>query len=149
MTARLRSAMRRRDSAKRSYFASAAACGTALLLVSAVAPAQEIATQKFHFVDTSTDRTPAKTAFPIYPQVARRDRIQGDATVCFKVDLNGRIHSIKVKNYSHRIFRRPALRAIKDSSFESLQPHEVLTTARTCRTYRFRLEPIVATADKG
>ena len=119
----------------------------ALLLVPLLSPAQDVATQKLHFIDSSTDRTPAKTAFPVYPRVARRDRIEGDATVCFKVDVDGRIRSIRVKNYSHRIFRRPALRAIKDSTFEPLQPHEVLSTARTCRTYRFRLEPIVVAAD--
>ena len=119
----------------------------ALLLVPLLSPAQDVATQKLHFVDSSTDRTPAKTAFPVYPRVARRDRIEGDATVCFKVAVDGRIRSIRVKNYSHRIFRRPALRAIKDSTFEPLQPHEVLSTARTCRTYRFRLEPIVVAAD--
>ena len=119
----------------------------ALLLVPPLSPAQDVATQKLHFIDSSTDRTPAKTAFPVYPRVARRDRIEGDATVCFKVDGGGRIRSIRVKNYSHRIFRRPALRAIKDSTFEPLQPHEVLSTARTCRTYRFRLEPIVVAAD--
>ena len=119
----------------------------ALLLVPLLSPAQDVATQKLHFIDSSTDRTPAKTAFPVYPRVARRDRIEGDATVCFKVDVDGRIRSIRVKNYSHRIFRRPALRAIKDSTFEPLQPHEVLSTARTCRTYRFRLEPIVVAAE--
>ena len=119
----------------------------ALLLVPLLSPAQDVAVQKLHFVDSSTDRTPAKTSFPVYPRVARRDRIEGDATVCFKVDVNGRIRSVRVKNYSHRIFRRPALRAIKDSTFEPLQPHEVLSTARTCRTYRFRLEPIVVATD--
>ena len=119
----------------------------ALLLAPLLSLAQDVGVQKLHFIDSSTDRTPAKTAFPVYPRVARRDRIEGDATVCFKVDVDGRIRSIKVKNYSHRIFRRPALRAIKDSTFEPLQPHEVLSTARTCRTYRFRLEPIVVATD--
>ena len=108
------------------------------------AVAQDLERHKHLLTDSSTDRTPATTAFPTYPRIARRDRIEGDATVCFKVALDGRIRSIRVKNYSHRIFRRPALRAIKDSSFEPLQPHEVYSTARTCRTYRFRLEPIVA-----
>lgn len=104
---------------------------------------------RFVIRDTTTDRTPAKTAFPVYPRVARRDRIEGDATVCFKIDAEGRIRSIRVKNYSHRIFRRPALKAIKGSSFEALKPHEVLRTARTCRTYRFRLEPILAGSDES
>jgi len=100
------------------------------------------------YVDSSTDRTPATTAFPQYPRIARRDRIEGDATVCFRVDLEGNIHSVKVKNYSHRIFRRPALQAIKASSFEPLRPDEILQRARSCRTYRFRLMPVTVASDQ-
>ena len=125
---------------------------TAVLLSPLMSTAEEAATQlsmrTFHLMDSSTDRTPAKTAFPRYPRIARRDRIEGDATVCFKIDIDGRIRSVRVKNYSHRIFRRPALKAVKDSSFEPLKPHEIFSTARTCRTYRFRLEPIVANTDQ-
>lgn len=122
---------------------------TALVLglLAVSAQGEETVKRTFHLIDSSTDRTPAKTAFPTYPRIARRDRIEGDATVCFKIDTMGRVRSIRVKNYSHRIFRRPSLRAIKDSSFEPLQPHEILSTSRTCRTYRFRLEPIVASND--
>lgn len=116
----------------------------ALTLAAGSAAAQQTVKQKHFFTDSSTERTPMKTAFPNYPRVARRDRIEGDATVCFKIDLEGRIRSVRIKEYSHRIFRRPALRAIKDSSFEPLRPHEVFSTSRTCRTYRFRLEPLVA-----
>ena len=103
---------------------------------------------RFVIRDSSTDRTPARTAVPIYPRIARRDRIEGEATVCFRINADGRIRSIRVKNYSHRIFRRPALKAIRESSFEPLLPHQVLGTARTCRTYRFRLTP-VSTDDAG
>ena len=106
--------------------------------------AQEQIKRNLYVSDSSTDRTPAKTSFPTYPRIARRDRIEGDATVCFKIATDGRIRSVRVKHYSHRIFRRPALRAIKDSSFEPLQPDEILSTSRTCRTYRFRLEPLLA-----
>ena len=121
---------------------------TALLALMTLACAPSLVSaeepkQRHLFSDSTTDRTPAKTAFPSYPRIARRDRIEGDATVCFKIDVDGRIRSVRVKSYSHRIFRRPAIRAIKDSSFEPLQPHEILSTARTCRTYRFRLEPIL------
>jgi hypothetical protein len=35
------------------------------------------------------------------------------------------------------------LRAIKKSTFEPLAPNQILATAKTCRTYRFRLEPIL------
>lgn len=97
-----------------------------------------------HIIDTTTDRTPAKTAFPRYPRIARRDRIEGEATVCFKIDTRGRIRRPRVRESTHPIFKRPVLRAIRASSFEALAPNEVLATSRTCRTYRFRLEPVVA-----
>ena len=100
-----------------------------------------------HFIDTSTDRVPALTAFPKYPSVARRDRIEGEATVCFKIRSNGRISRPVVTDYSHRIFSKPALRAIKKSTYEPLGPGQLLKTARTCRTYRFRLEPVLADND--
>ena len=100
-----------------------------------------------HFIDTSTDRIPALTAFPKYPSVARRDRIQGEATVCFKIKANGRISRPVVTDTTHRIFSRPALRAIKKSTFEPLAPNQILRTSRTCRTYRFRLEPILVNND--
>lgn len=102
-----------------------------------------------HIIDSSTDRTPARTAFPSYPRIARRDRIEGDATICFRIDKRGRIRSIRVRDVSHPIFRRAALRAIRASSFEPLKPNEVLATARTCRTYRFRLEPVLADNNEG
>jgi TonB family protein len=104
--------------------------------------AEESAVQHSHVWDSSNDRTPAVTAFPTYPRIARRDRIEGEAVVCFKITVDGRIRGIRVESYSDRIFRRPVLRAIKDSSFEPLRPHEIYSTARTCRTYRFRLEPV-------
>lgn len=97
-----------------------------------------------HFIDTSTDRVPALTSFPKYPSVARRDRIEGEATVCFKIRANGRISRPVVTEYSHKIFSKPSLRAIKKSSFEPLGPGQLLRTARTCRTYRFRLDPVLA-----
>ncbi|MEQ8204573.1 MAG: TonB family protein, partial [Woeseia sp.] len=102
------------------------------------------APRRTQIVDSSTDRTPAKTAFPKYPTIARRDRIEGDATVCFKIDQRGRIRSARVVDVTHPIFKRSAIVAIRQSSFAPLAPNEVLATSRTCRTYRFRLEPILA-----
>lgn len=136
-----------RDPSNQLLIVAISTCAALSTLYSPVVTAQEIAKREFHLTDSSTDRTPSITAFPSYPRIARRDRIEGDATVCFKIDPDGRIRSVRVKNYSHRIFRRPALRAIKDSEFEPLHPNEVLSTARTCRTYRFRLEPVVAAAE--
>lgn len=115
-----------------------------LLLVAPSLVAEEAVPRKTHFVDTSTDRTPAKTAFPEYPRIARRDRIEGDTTVCFKIDARGRIRSPRIRETTHAIFKRPALRAIRQSSFEPLAPNEILAQGLICRTYRFRLEPVLA-----
>lgn len=96
-----------------------------------------------HFMDSNTDRIPLLTAFPTYPSIARRDRIEGEATVCFMIKQDGRITNAKLQDTSHSIFRKPVLRAIKKSTFEPLSPNQVLATAKTCRIYRFRLEPIL------
>jgi TonB family protein len=113
------------------------------MLGAAHAIAQQDATTITHFLDSNTDRVPLLTAFPTYPSIARRDRIEGEATVCFLVKKDGRITRVKLKEATHRIFRKPALRAIKKSTFEPLAPGQILARARTCRTYRFRLEPIL------
>ena len=116
-----------------------------LLLISTAGSAQTRSSSVRHFTDTNTDRVPALTAFPKYPSVARRDRIEGEATVCFKIRANGKISRAVVTDKTHKIFSKPALRAIRKSSFEPIGPGQILATARTCRTYRFRLDPIVAT----
>lgn len=146
MIGKVRRAMSNRCNNTQRLGAIVAVAATVLFVAPAVA-AEGDTSRATHIIDSSTDRTPRKTSFPKYPRIARRDRIQGDATVCFRVDLKGRIRSVRVKEYSDRIFRRPVLRAIKDSSFEPLKPDEVLSTERTCRTYRFRLEPIVAAGE--
>jgi len=112
-------------------------------LTCANAGAQDNAPIVRHFYDSNTDRIPALTAFPKYPSIARRDRIEGEATVCFKIRANGKISRAVVTEKSHRIFSKPALRAIRKSNFEPLGPSQVLATARTCRTYRFRLDPVL------
>ena len=122
---------------------TSAALTAALLLGSALALGQEDGISVVHFLDSNTDRVPLLTAFPSYPSIARRDRIQGEATVCFMIQQDGRIRRAKLKNYTHRIFRKPVLKAIKRSTFEPLSPNQVFATARTCRTYRFRLEPVL------
>jgi TonB family protein len=97
-----------------------------------------------HFTDSSTDRPPAVTAFPKYPSVARRDRIEGEATVCFNIDARGRVVRPSVRTSTHRIFEKPAMAAIRRSSFVPLADGEKPAPEKTCRTYRFRLDPINA-----
>lgn len=124
-----------------------ATLATGFLLGSAPALTQQETTTVTHFIDSNTDRVPLITAFPTYPSIARRDRIQGEAKVCFMIKQDGRITRAKLKSATHRIFRKPALRAIKKSSFEPLGPKQVLAMSRTCRTFRFRLEPLVVEND--
>jgi len=120
-----------------------AAISIIILPFSALAVAADDGAVVTHIFDTSTDRIPLVTAFPKYPSVARRDRIEGEATVCFKIKTNGRISRPSMRESSHKIFVRPTLRAIKKSTFAPLGPSQILATAKTCRTYRFRLEPVV------
>jgi protein TonB len=119
----------------------------ALTVWTTAAFAQEAPPRARHFLDINTDRTPALTAFPTYPSVARRDRIEGEATVCFKIRADGKVSRAVVTDRSHRIFAKPALRAIKKSSFEPIGPGQAMATAKTCRIYRFRLDPILVSAD--
>jgi TonB family protein len=144
MTGRDRSLMKLRQNKILFY---CAALSATLILSGDVLAKGDSKISLNHVMDSSNDRTPLVTAFPGYPRIARRDRIEGSAVVCFKIDIDGTIRSVRVKSYSDRIFRRPAIRAIKSSSFEPLLPHEIYSTSRTCRTYRFRLEPVVVASD--
>jgi TonB family protein len=116
----------------------------ALMFATMTAQADSSEMRRNLFQDYNTDRQPASTEFPKYPSIARRDRIEGEATVCFKIDTRGKVSRASVTEYTHKIFRRPALRAIKRSSYEPLEPGQILAKSKTCRTYRFRLEPVVA-----
>ena len=89
----------------------------------------------------SPKREPEITQFPVYPALARRDRIEGEATVCFKVAPDGRVLEADVASSTHEIFEKPALKAIKASTFEPLAPGEELVPT-ICRTYRFRLDSL-------
>jgi len=131
-----------RNKNKRNMLQAASLLCAVVVLVSAPALAQNLPPGVRHVIDTNTDRIPALTAFPKYPSIARRDRIEGEATVCFKIKANGKISRPIVIARSHRIFSKPALRALKKSNFEPIGPGQILATARTCRIYRFRLDPI-------
>ena len=99
-------------------------------------------TRIMHFEDSSSDRISTVTAVPQYPETARRDRLEGEATVCYFIDSKGRIRNPAVRQSSHRMFSKPSLKAIKQSSYEPLRPDQKLSSVKTCRTYRFMLNPV-------
>jgi protein TonB len=88
------------------------------------------------------ERTPATSDFPEYPEDARRDRLEGEATVCYTVSASGDVVRPKVRSSTHRIFEKPALKSIRASTFEPLDAGEVASPLESCRTYRFRLEQL-------
>ena len=114
---------------------------TILLLAGASLSAEE--TSITRLVDENGDRVPIVTVVPEYPEDARRDRIEGEVQVCYHVDVKGRPYSVAVRQSTNRIFERPSMRAIKASLYVPLDPGEKTSGIKTCRTFRFQLQPFV------
>ena len=93
-----------------------------------------------HLEEDGHERIPLNTVAPAYPATARRDRIEGDVQVCFNVDREGRPYRIAVRTSTHRIFEKPAIRAIRASRYQPLKEDQAVPAIKTCRTFRFRLE---------
>ena len=89
------------------------------------------------------ERKPLFTMIPDYPEVARRDRIEGEVQVCFDVTRDGRTRRIAVRKSTHRVFEKPAIRAIRASTYLPLPDDAVMSGIKACRTFRFTLEPVV------
>lgn len=111
-------------------------CGL-LLLVSAASAKDDAVT----FVDQNLKRTPVNTVFPEYPKKAWRDRVEGEVVVCFHIDRSGKPVGVRVRQSSHRLFERPAVRAVRQSRYRALSADEEPSPVKSCRTFRFRLEP--------
>lgn len=88
-------------------------------------------------------REPLHTVVPEYPRLARRDRVEGQVQVCFNVDRNGRTYRLAVRTSSNRVFEKPAIKAVRQSSYRPLADADRLPAIKTCRTFRFSLEPVV------
>lgn len=95
-----------------------------------------------HNVDDNLDRVPLQTVFPDYPKNARRDRIEGEVQVCFNVNRDGKPFRLAVRNSTHRIFEKPSVKAVRESSYRPLPKDKELSGIKTCRTFRFLLEPV-------
>lgn len=92
--------------------------------------------------DSETDRVPLHTIIPDYPKEARRDRVEGNVQVCFKISRAGTPWRIAVRRSTHRVFEKPAIKAVRESTFTPLGPTERLPDIKACRTFRFYLEPV-------
>ena len=87
-------------------------------------------------------RMPLHTVAPEYPELARRERVEGEVQVCFNVDRDGKTHGVRVRHSTNRIFEKPAVRAVRASTFAPLPDDEQPSGIKTCRTFRFRLTPV-------
>ncbi len=118
--------------------------GLALLLLLIAAGAAADETTYARFIDETLDRTPMHTVVPEYPHVALRDRIEGEVQVCYHIDRRGRPYRVAVRRSTHRIFERPARRAVRASSWQPLAEGEEQSNVKTCRTFTFELTPAFA-----
>ena len=111
-------------------------------LLAASASAAEDDAVVTHFTDDTGERMPLQTMVPVYPERALADRIEGEVEVCFNVDREGRTSRIAVRRSSHRLFEKPAIVAIRGSTYAPLLPGEELSGIKTCRTFQFLLDPV-------
>jgi TonB family protein len=98
-----------------------------------------------HVWDESSDRRPLQTIVPVYPKRALRERIQGEVEVCFNVDRKGRTSKVAVRNSSNRMFEKPSILAVRASSYVPLAADRKMSGIKTCRTFRFLLDPVAIT----
>ena len=84
-------------------------------------------------------RVPLHTVVPLYPEKARRARVEGEVEVCFNVDREGNTKRVAVRRSTNRVFEKPARDAVKASTYHPLPPDQELTGIKTCRTFRFML----------
>jgi len=118
----------------------AAVVPVCILMVVGPAQAQDSPTQGIRVSEWRRERMPLNSAIPEYPEDARRERLEGEARVCFAVNARGEVIRPRIRSSTHRIFNRPTLKAIRASTFESLEAGELESPFETCRTYRFRLD---------
>lgn len=92
--------------------------------------------------DKVVERVPLHTVVPIYPEKARRARVEGEVEVCFSIDRHGRTRGVAVRRSSNRVFERPSRNAVKASTFVPLEPGQKLPDIKNCRTFTFTLERV-------
>jgi TonB family protein len=93
-------------------------------------------------VDTDYDRMPANTVVPEYPEKARRQRIEGEVQVCFDISREGVPRRVTVRESTHPYFEKPAVEAVRRSTWRPIPPGEEVPAIKACRTFRFNLVPV-------
>lgn len=112
-----------------------------ILFITASLAAQELPLTA-RVVDSDTQRIASHVVAPMYPERARRDRVEGEVQVCFDIDRRGRPRRIAVRRSSNRVFERPSIRAVKASKFLPLDDEVPLQAIKSCRTFIFSLVPV-------
>ena len=110
------------------------------LLVAVSGPV--VAQPGVHNVDSDTDRLPLQTIIPDYPEIARRDRIEGNVQVCFNISRRGYPRRIAVRHSTNRVFEKPAMKAVRKSTWQPLGSGVQMSGIKACRTFRFSLVPV-------
>lgn len=117
----------------------------AILILSFILAAAAHAVDEKSFVrptNDSLERQPLRTVVPYYPELARRERLEGEVQVCFHIRANGKTHGVRVRKSTNRIFEKPAAKAVRASTYAALGPGEKVSPVKSCRTFRFYLSPV-------
>jgi len=110
------------------------------LFVAISAPvAAQVGVENF---DSDTDRVPLQTIIPGYPEIARRDRIEGTVQVCFNISRRGNPRRIAVRHSTNRLFEKVAMKAVRRSTWQPLSSDVEMSGIKACRTFRFALVPV-------
>lgn len=91
--------------------------------------------------NADTDRVPLHTVIPDYPEIARRDRIEGNVQVCFNISRRGHPRRIAVRRSTNRLFEKAAMKAVRKSTWQPLARDVDMSGIKACRTFRFSLVP--------
>lgn len=113
----------------------------ASLLLAATAMADDDPTASDLAVD-SGERVPLYTVVPVYPEKARRARLEGEVEVCFNVSREGKTKRVAVRRSTNQVFEKPSRDAVRDSTYLPLPENKKVSGIKTCRTFRFHLSPV-------
>ena len=100
-------------------------------------------------VDSNTERLPLHTVIPDYPELARRDRVEGSVQVCFNISRRGYPRRIAVRHSTNRLFEKVAMKAVRKSTWLPLPEDEEMPGIKACRTFRFSLVPVEEDPDQS